>query len=608
VSFTIFHHSANKVYSQDPLFDPNDLPQAQPVDDAVDENQPEIENQSSDDEFSTPGFGDDNSSGDGSGGDFGGGAGGSGGDIGGGAGGSGGDIGGGTGDFTQMNAFPNGTRLVVNMSNSTGDSINAQFAVSGDRIYAIWQEVTAAGNDVVQIRSVDSGISYEKLKHVSTASGKSSNPSIAVSGNSVYAVWTQLKEDGTYDIFFARSLDGGANYEKEKKLATASGEAPYPKLVLTGNATYVVWSQLAADSGTHEIYFTRSLNGGDEFNEPINVSNNAGDSLSPQVSALNGSVYIVWSDDSSGNAEVVVAQSRTNGNSFEKYINVSNNAGESLNPQIFSTRGRVSLVWEDSTPGNGLSNDIMFARGNSTGGNFDEPINVSNNPGQSLNPKIAASGANIYIAWTDASEGNNEAYLARSVNNGATFGNFTNLSNTTADSTGQSLAASNTNVYVAWSDAAAGNRDILLIQSNNYGATFETIKNLSNNPEESVIPRISLIGDREYILWRDETVASRAEVKLTDKASSAVDFTGQSMSGEDAMSSAFEVEPGMEGGFGQQPGMEGGFGQQPGMEGGFGQQPGMEGGFGQQPGIEPGEGGIEPGEGGIEPGEGQSVP
>jgi hypothetical protein len=120
--------------------------------------------------------------------------------------------------------------------------------------------------------------------------------------------------------------------------------------------------------------------------------------------------------------------------------------------------------------------------------------------------------------------------LARSINNGATFGNFTNLSNTTGDSTGQSLAASNTNVYIAWSDRSLGNADIIFIKSNNYGATFEKTKNLSNNPEESIIPHISLIGDREYILWRDETVASRAEVKLTDKASSAVDFTGQTTS------------------------------------------------------------------------------
>ena len=420
-SFTTFQHVVQTGYTQDPLFDPNDLPQNQPIqENPVDENQPMGEDQSDDDEFSTPDFGGDSSSGgnasfsSGSGGDasF---SSGSGGDASFSSG-SGGDasFSSTTLDFGQMNAFPNGTRLVVNMSNSTGDSVNAQFAVYGNRIYAIWQEVTAGGNDVVQIRSVDSGISYEKLKYVSTAAGKSSNPSIAVAGNTVYVVWTQLTDDGTYDIFFARSLDGGGKYEKEKKLATASGEAPYPKLVVSGNATYVVWNQLTGD-GTHEIFFTRSLDGGEGFNEPINISNNIGDSLNPQISAFNGSVNIVWGDDSSGNSEVLIAKSTTNGNSFEKAVNVSNNPGESLNPQIFSSRGRISVVWKDSTSGNGSNNDILFARGNASTGNFDKPINVSNNAGQSLTPTVAASGANIYVAWRDSSQGNNEIFLSSSV-------------------------------------------------------------------------------------------------------------------------------------------------------------------------------------------------
>ena len=581
VSFSVFYPGVDKVYSQDPLFDPNDLPQGQPLIDDVQpiEDQAMGENQSSD-EFSIPGFDDSSSGNDSSSGDS------SNVDTGSGSGGGSVDTGSGTGggdattdNFAQMNTLPNGTRLVVNMSNSTGDSINAQFAVSGNRIYAIWQEVTAGGNDVVQIRSLDSGISYEKLKHVSTATGKSSNPSIAVSGNTVYAVWTQLSDDGSYGIFFTRSLDGGGTYEKEKQLATTLGEAPYAKLVVFGNATYVVWTQ-PTDIGTHEIFFTRSLNGGADFNEPVNVSNNPGDSLSPQVSAFNGSVYVVWTDDSYDNAEILVSKSTSNGDSFEKAINVSNNPGESLNPQIFTSRGRISVVWEDATPSNGANNDILFARSNSTAVNFDEPVNVSNNPGQSLNPTVAASGATVYVAWRDSSQAaNNEIYLARSINNGATFGNFTNLSNTTGDSTGQSLAASNTNVYIAWSDRSLGNADIIFIKSNNYGATFEKTKNLSNNPEESIIPHISLIGDREYILWRDETVASRAEVKLTDKASSAVDFTGQSGPAGSEMTGGFpgEDQSGMTGGFPgeDQSGMPGQSEDAPGMAGQSEDAPGM---------------------------------
>src|SRR4029453_7662536 len=131
---------------------------------------------------------------------------------------------------------------------------------------------------------------------------------------------------------------------------------------------------------------------------------------------------------------------------------------------------------------------------------------------------------------------------------------------------------------------------------------------LSNNPEESIIPHISLIGDREYILWRDETVASRAEVKLTDKASSAVDFTGQSGPAGSEMTGGFpgEDQSGMTGGFPgeDQSGMTGGF---PGED-----QSGMTGGFpGEDQSGMPGQSENAPGMAGQSedaPGMGENIP
>ena len=98
VSFAVFYHGVEKVYSQDPLFDPNDVPQGQPlVDDQPFEDAGMSENQSTD-EFSTPGFDDndtssggDSSFGDGSSMDTGGGGGGAGGGAGSGTDDAGGD-------------------------------------------------------------------------------------------------------------------------------------------------------------------------------------------------------------------------------------------------------------------------------------------------------------------------------------------------------------------------------------------------------------------------------------------------------------------------------------------------------------------------------------
>ena len=78
--------------------------------------------------------------------------------------------------------------------------------------------------------------------------------------------------------------------------------------------------------------------------------------------------------------------STNNGTSFGTPINISNNAGNSLEPQIATSGNNVYITWEDTTPGNF---DIFVISNNQPFG-FGTPLNISNNPGSSENPQIAA--------------------------------------------------------------------------------------------------------------------------------------------------------------------------------------------------------------------------
>ena len=101
-------------------------------------------------------------------------------------------------------------------------------------------------------------------------------------------------------------------------------------------------------------------------------------------------------DDTPGNNDIFFAVSNNNGTSFGTPINLSNNTGNSVIPQIAASGNNVYVTWIDNTPGN---IDIFFAVSNNNGTSFGTPINLSNNTGFSFNPQIAASGNNVYVTW-----------------------------------------------------------------------------------------------------------------------------------------------------------------------------------------------------------------
>lgn len=95
---------------------------------------------------------------------------------------------------------------------------------------------------------------------------------------------------------------------------------------------------------------------------------------------------------------------------------------------------------------------------------------------------IVISGNNVYIAWTSNKTGNDEVMFRASTDNGATFGNKINLSNTpTADSQDAEIAASVNKVFVTWWERNQTSEEPVLRTSNNNGGTFGPLLRLASN-------------------------------------------------------------------------------------------------------------------------------
>ena len=96
---------------------------------------------------------------------------------------------------------------------------------------------------------------------------------------------------------------------------------------------------------------------------------------------------------------------------------------------------------------------------------------------------IVTSGNNVYIAWPSNRTGHFEILFRASSDNGQTFTDKINLSNTTdVDSLDPQISTSGNNVYVSWwEDYGNGTQAPFLRTSNDNGHSFEPVLSLSDN-------------------------------------------------------------------------------------------------------------------------------
>jgi hypothetical protein len=108
--------------------------------------------------------------------------------------------------------------------------------------------------------------------------------------------------------------------------------------------------------------------------------------------------------------------------------------------------------------------------------------NTSNLKGEKAPPAI--TGDNVYVVWwtNKTSGGDGEVIFRASTDAGATFGNKTNLSNTTdADSVDAEIAAEGGNVIVTWWERNQTTNAPVMRISNDNGETFGPTLALATN-------------------------------------------------------------------------------------------------------------------------------
>jgi hypothetical protein len=369
------------------------------------------------------------------------------------------------GHNTTFVASPN--NRVANISYNNASSVDPQLATDANNIYIVWSEDGLGNADILFTKSTDGGKTFSKPVNLSNSIGTSAAPVLNLNGNNVYVAW----HDDTYnnfEIYFTKSTDGGKTFSKPVKLSqdfvnnSTTIDSEFPSIASSPSALYTVWQENS--TGFFDILLRKSTDGGKTFSKPVNLSNNSGSSAFPRVAVYGNSPYVVWQDNVTGNFEILLRKSTDGGKTFSKPVNLSNNSGNSSDPAIFIYEKNVYLVWDDDSPGNA---DILFTKSTDGGKTFSKPVNLSNNTRGSFDPALAISKNDIFVAWDDDSPGNADILFTKSTDRGNSFSTKPiNLSKNVGRSLYPDVAISRSNnSYIGWSDDTLGNYEVFLLRN-----------------------------------------------------------------------------------------------------------------------------------------------
>ena len=352
---------------------------------------------------------------------------------------------------------------------------------------------------LILFSAVAYGITWTENKRLTHNEGYSWSSAIAVDGPNIYVVWADNSQ-GNFKIFFKRSGDGGATWTKRKRLSSNSVGSEDPAIAVNGSNIYVVWHDNTPEN--YQIYFRKSVDGGATWKKEKRLTNNEGGSWSPAMAVDGSNIYVVWEDHTPGYRDVYFRNSVDGGTTWTKKMRLSSNEGWALWPAIAVDGSNIYVVWENHTPGN---RDIYFKKSVDGGITWTENKGLSNNEGYSWYAKMAVDGSNIYVVWSDDTKGNYEIYFRKSVDGGITWTKKKRLTNNAGGSWCPSIAVDGSNIYVVWEDNTKGNYEIYFRKSVDGGITWTKNKRLTNNEGVSGLPAIAVDGPNIYVVWEDYT-------------------------------------------------------------------------------------------------------
>ncbi len=241
-------------------------------------------------------------------------------------------------------------RLTWNPGSSRNPSIAKD---SGDNIHVVWYDSTPGNPEIYYMKSPDGGLSWGSAKKLTSNSGQSQYPAIAIGSNdNIHLLWCD-DTPGNFEIYYMKSSNGGSSWSGAKRLTWNSGGSKYPAIVIDSyNHLHIVWED--STPGNPEIYYKKSTDGGVSWSSTKRLTCSSSETYFPAIAIDSANnLHFIWCDNAPGNYEIYYKKGTDGGVTWSSAKRLTWNSGDSvISAMTIDSDNNLHLVWWDNTPGN----------------------------------------------------------------------------------------------------------------------------------------------------------------------------------------------------------------------------------------------------------------
>jgi len=330
-------------------------------------------------------------------------------------------------------------------------------------VFAVWLDWRNVDPDVYFARSADAGATWGVSARVNQdiADFWQSNPDIAVNAAGVLHVVWQDNRTGTDDIYYARSTDGGQTWSAEIRVNDIyTGSQNAPAVAAVGDAVCIAWAD-GRVAYNREVYVDCSANGGLTWGSDTRVNDDVGSYFhyAPDIAlGPTGNPHVVWYDSRSGNWDIYYTRFLVTGGWSANVRLNDMSTGTQQYPAIAVNGDTVHALWIDSSSGSGYVVGDVSINGGSTWG-VDWQVSATDHT-RSADVAIDGQGT-AWATWDVYSDTTYRLHADLYGVNGWSPNDML-VTETSDELGGPAIAAGNARVYAVWQQSFPDDYDILL--------------------------------------------------------------------------------------------------------------------------------------------------